>query len=885
MGDGRNGPVHGLAGRESGGRERRRLPAWWAVCLALFAVPLAAARLPADASSWPVTATAGFWFDASGEAGPAEAMVSPFQPLGNPNFGNRHGALWLRLDIDNPGPPVERILRVGPAMLAQVDLWQPGTAPPSRQSSGLRVPQDQRAMPGRFALFPVHFPAGTSTLFLRLASPSKLNPDLSLWEPAALQRRGDGFEVRTALMLGGLLMTAQMSLFYALWMREFIWAAFGGGILSYVIYQACYEGFAALWLWPGQPSLSYIVLPTTAALTQALLAIFLLGFIPMGQLHPAWRLLWSLPATTALGLCAVFLVDYRIGMPIIEAVGVACSVSLPLLSLAAWRAGFRPARYALMSFGLIYAATLLRVGMLFGWWPKVYMADLWLMPLSGVLASSLLLLALIEQLCELRMAQARSMADLAAARDAAHRANRSKSLLLARVSHDLRTPLQALAGYLDLARRENPGGALGRYLEVIGNSGRNMLGLIEELLQFARGEEGRLVVDARPTLLQAFVRDIASQGEMLARSQDNRFVLDIDLPEAVAEIDAERLHSVLMNLLGNACRMTHGGTVALLVSGRTEEGQVLLRFDVRDTGPGIAAEDQERIFEAFEHGRSGPRSTGLGLAIARQLVQLMGGELRVDSVLGQGATFTVRLSAAVAQEADVLPAATFRAPFGYEGPVRTLLVVDDVAENRVFLQDLLTGMDFDVVLASGVADGREALAATPVDGVIVDQYLLDGDGWELLDAAKTRNPALPVILLSAAPPAPPADRASAWTFDAELLKPVKIAQLTQALGARLGLAWHDETAAPPAPAAVQQPPAEPVAMADLQSLRQAAHEGRLFEVEDWIECRRQRPEEREFLERLVPLVAVGRLAAVVDLVDRRLEDSSAKTRGAGSPLR
>jgi len=869
-------------GRKTGGltpcgvtQGQRLSRALWARAgwLALLAVPLAlaAARLPVNAPTWPLTEQARFWLDPTGEADLAAVIQVPLQARANPNFGNRRGALWLRLDLDNPGLPAERILRVGPAMLESVDLWQAGGGPILHQASGLAVPQSRRPLPGRFALFPLRLPSGGSTLYLRLAGPSKLNPNLSLWQPAALQHWGDGFEIRTALMLGGLLMTAQMSLLYAIWAREWSWAAFGGGILNYVIYQACYEGFAALWLWPEHPRLSYVVLPATAALTQALLAIFLLGFIPLKSLHRGWRLLWALPVATAAGLGAVFLVDYRVGMPIIEAVGVACSVALPLLSLAAWRAGFRPARYALMSFGLIYSATLLRVGLLFGWWPNVYMADLWLMPLSGVMASSLLLLALIEQLRDLREAQARNMADLATARDSARRANRSKSLFLARVSHDLRTPLQSLTGYLDLARRENPGGAVGRYLEVIGNSGRNMLGLIEELLQFALGEEGRLTLEANPTFLHAFMRDIAAQGEILARPLGNRLVLDLDVPAPVVEIDAERLHSVLMNLLSNACRLTHGGVVTLSVAGQVEGPLARLRFTVRDTGPGIAAEDQERIFEAFEHGQAGPRSTGLGLAIARQWVRLMGGELRVESALGHGAAFAFSLSVPIARESEVLPPAIWRAPRGYAGPVRTLLVVDDVAENRLYLQDLLTAMGFDVLLADGVQEARTACEAAPVDGAIVDQYLLDGDGWQILDNLKSAHPALPVILLSAAPPKQPAHRHSPWTFDAELLKPVRTEDLARVLGARLKLDWRTEQSAPLPQAAPPRPPAGPMTAADLQVLRQAAHEGRLFDVEDWIELWLQRPEEQDFLDQLAPWVAAAALPTIVAIVDQRLK--------------
>lgn len=831
---------------------------------------LAAAQLPLENPVWQLTTEAEFWFDASAKADFAEASRADFRKVAKPNFGNRSGALWLRLLIDNPGSPVERVLRLGPAMLKHVDFWHSGDPFGSHQVSGLAVPQSKRLLPGRFSLFPMLVPSGISTIYLRLASPSKLNPELSLWKMPDLLRAGEGFEIRTSLLFGGLLMTAQMALLYGFWMREWIWGVFGAAILGIVAYQSCYEGFAALWLWPEWPGLTYIVLPVSAALAQGLLVVFLLGFMPLAHMHRGWRLLWGLPVASALGLMLALLMDYRIGMPVMEGVSIVCCLVLPFFILAAWRVGFKAARFVLISFAIIYVSTLLRVGMLFGWWPSVYMADVWLMPLSGVAASAILLLGLIEHLRELRAAQLINMAELAEARDVAHRASRAKSLFLARVSHDLRAPLQVLAGYLDLAQRESLGGNLGHYLEVIGKSGRNMLGLIEELLQFARGEEGRLELQPRPILLHALIREIAVEGEFLAAKLDNSFVLELDLAVEVVELDSERLRSVLMNLLTNSCRLTRGGTIRLSLTVKGEGNLANMYFEVSDTGPGIALEDQERIFEAFEHGRSPDHSTGLGLAISRQLVRLMGGDLKVFSVPDQGATFYFSLLVPVAAESDVLPPTTFNAPLGYDGSVRSLLVVDDVEENRFYLQDLLTGMGFDVVLAESVEGALNITDKVLVDAAIVDQYLLDGNGWQILDVLKQRNPLLPVILVSAAPARPPADRRSTFRFDSELLKPIRIEALTSVLEKLLGLVFRYEGRVLSGPAPKRIIKNGPLTIDDLKLLRKAAHEGSLFEVEDWLEQWQSCNFEEEFLEQLEVLVVAVKLRAIVDLVDWRL---------------
>ena len=833
------------------------------------------------APAWPLTAHAEFWLDPSGQVAAHTAMNARFQPIVRPYLGYRRGAVWLRLVIENPGPPVERLLRVGPALLEQVDLWQPASTRAPHQAGGLATPMARRALAERESVFPVVLPGGESRLFLRVASPSLLSPELELWQAPAWQREARRVELRTALMEGALLMVVLMAVANTLWTREWFWLYYALGIFAYALYEASYSGFAALWLWPGRPDWSLSVLPAALALALAMFALFFLRFVPSAGLHRAWRLLWGLPMAAGLGLALVHGLGYRIGMPMLEGVGLTMALVLPLFSLAAWRHGFRPARWAPPAFGLVYAATFHRIGALSGWWPPLFHSDPWLLPLSAVLGSGLLLLAQIDQLRDLQAAQLRHLAELATARDAARRANHAKSLILARVSHDLRTPLHTLTGYLELARREQPSGALARYLEVIARSGRNMLTLIEELLQFARGEEGRLELCARPTFLHALIQHTRAQGELLARSNANRFILDLDLAVTVAVLDGDRLAAVLMNLISNACRMTVDGTVTLAISGQNEGGMARLRFAVRDTGPGIASEDHERIFLAFERGRSGAPSSGLGLAIARQLVRLMGSELRLESQTGQGALFWFDLSAPVAEESAVPPPAIFNAPRKYEGAVRTLLVVDDIEENRDFLVDLLTGMNFEVLEADGV---REALAmadANPLDGVIVDQYLDDGTGWEILGFLRKLKPELPVFLLSAAPAQAPKDWNSPLDFDACLLKPLNIEEFTQALGRSLGLVWDTGWRGPEDLPKVQAAPVGPVSREDLLTLRHLAREGSLFEVEDWIEQRRHLPEEAQFVEQIGALTASARLPPIVDLVDRRL--SNMKQAGQDDP--
>ena len=245
---------------------------------------------------------------------------------------------------------------------------------------------------------------------------------------------------------------------------------------------------------------------------------------------------------------------------------------------------------------------------------------------------------------------------------AAEKARRAKSEFLAQMTHELRTPLHAILGFAEvLNQMENHTGAppadwngdRDRRRELLGaiqRNGRHLLALVNDVLDLSRMEHGYLALKVRPTDLHALLHDSVDDLAPLAQNKGLALVLELDagLP-AWIEVDSRRLIQVLNNLLGNAIKFTEQGEVRLQVGATPEPddpGQVELRFTVTDTGPGIAAADQDRIFAAFVQavpGASAPPGSGLGLAISRQLASLMGGAIRLDSAPGLGSRFTLTL--------------------------------------------------------------------------------------------------------------------------------------------------------------------------------------------------------------------------------------------------
>jgi len=442
------------------------------------------------------------------------------------------------------------------------------------------------------------------------------------------------------------------------------------------------------------------------------------------------------------------------------------------------------------------------------------------------------------------------------AKDAAESANLAKTRYVTGISHELRTPLNSILGYAQILLRETgSSGSTGkggsddtqkRALGTILRSGEHLLGLIDGLLDLARIEAGKLRLDPAPMPLRELLDDLAKMFEPQAARKGLQFRIETTgrLPDYV-RVDAKRLRQVLINLLANAVKFTEQGEVVLRIDYRME----VARFEIADTGPGIAADDHARIFMPFERSASGrviaEPGTGLGLSITRMLTSLMGGELTLESELGRGSTFRLRL---YLPEYLSVPTQTrsMRTVIGYEGPRMRVLLVDDDATQRHMLTGMLAPLGFDVDEA---ASGREALdcvARVRPDVVLLDINMDGMDGWETARRLREFDGApIPVLMVSA----------NVFENRSELLrtagcagfvpKPVMESELLDQLREALDLTWHVDEPADAAP-----PKAEPAADAPLAALDD---------------------EERAALLRLSRLGHVNGIATLLDAISERSE--------------
>jgi signal transduction histidine kinase/DNA-binding response OmpR family regulator len=382
-------------------------------------------------------------------------------------------------------------------------------------------------------------------------------------------------------------------------------------------------------------------------------------------------------------------------------------------------------------------------------------------------------------------------------------ASRAKSEFLANMSHEIRTPLNGVLGMALLLQETPLTPAQKSYLETLQKSGAALLALIDDILDFSKMEAGKVEIEHAPFALAAAVDESLEIISPLAVAQGVALCHEIAPGTPAALVgDAARVRQVLVNLLGNAVKFTPQGEVRLALSARPRDDERWeAHFAISDTGIGIAAEDLERLFVAFQQLEGSftrrQRGTGLGLVISQRLVELMGGRIWAESTLGAGSTFHFT----VVGETAPLPATT-AAAFRQEGdelaqrhPLR-ILVAEDHPVNQQVILGLLRHLGYQPDLAADGQEVLDALARQPYDVVLMDVQMPGMDGLEATRRLREEHPAnrQPRILaMTAHAMAGDRERCLAAGMDGYLSKPVQIADLAAALAAGNGTAQREST--------------------------------------------------------------------------------------------
>ncbi len=325
--------------------------------------------------------------------------------------------------------------------------------------------------------------------------------------------------------------------------------------------------------------------------------------------------------------------------------------------------------------------------------------------------------------------------------------------------------------------------------------------MIESTLDIARIESGKMTFDVKPLHFPEFIDQIVSMFEIQAQNKGLAFIFEKqgNLPEYV-RADHKRLMQILVNIVGNAVKFTSKGSVTFKVSYAREIAQI----DIADTGPGIAPNEVEKIFEPFERGSAadvvGIGGTGLGLTISKLLTQLMGGEMQFESVLGHGTRFEIRLFLPQIRETAHLPKKTVRQRLGYEGPVKTILVVDNEEVDRELLRNTLQPLGFIVHEAANGQACVNQYQMLKADAILMDLAMPVMDGWEAAYIIRQVHHAqLPIAIVSANAYDRNLDNQAKIPARDFFVKPVNLEEVLDWIGHQLNLTWRYEASQGPAP--------------------------------------------------------------------------------------
>lgn len=708
-----------------------------------------------------------------------------------PSLAFTHSAVWLRFRVVNDADiNCNRWLTVGEPRLENIQVYVQSKDDWTVMRAGSDYPLDESAVAERQPLFRLEVDAGESRLVLiRVTSRSWLLINPTFWDSSALLGQVMHTQLLDGLTLGVMLLVLPIGLLFSLLTRFKLLLLNSLALLFYLALIAVVNGYLVYWptllpwsrelvavlsacAWTMFFSYSYYLL-RVRRLSSWLGIVFAL-YAATGGLLLLWGAVGDFVWTRT--LFAYFRNGAYLLIPLTFALALYQRVKLDWL---AWS---------------VCGLMLVQGGVGLAWQVE---DDIWLygedkLGLSSALFIALLLMftlirgfvlqrkrelaALIEvtqmQLKEHERLENQVQLRTQQLRDLLH----ARSTLLARISHDLRSPLNSIINYARELRR----GPADEQPDHIERHARQQLELLDDLLEFSRSELQQVELSLQPGYLFSFLNEIEAEGRYLATRQHNQWqsTLTDNLPLLV-HADFRQLRRVLINLLNNAAKFTRNGLIQLKVETLESQSEAFhLRFSVIDTGIGVPPGFRDQLNTPFQRGANTltTEGFGLGLSIVSDLLDQMDSHLCFTDNPGGGSVFSFDLQLDGASEDDMDQVFIESHIPSFEGVEYKIVLADDIELTRIFLGDLLEGYGLDVSLAQ---NGQEALAyldAGPVDVLITDQIMPGMNGWELLRKVRQRWPGLPVLLYSASPARPEATHGDLH-FDAVLLKPATTEEL------------------------------------------------------------------------------------------------------------
>lgn len=718
-------------------------------------LPLLASAVDFDEStrSLPLGRTMQVFEDQSGQASIEEVSAPGAQARFHPNnddvlnAGYSKSAFWIRLDLRYTPQQADTtrnwLLELAYPPMDHVELYQADADGYffRAQVTGDTLPYSHRVIRQNNFVFDLPFaPQQAQTLYLRVQSEGSVQVPLTLWSSNAyLEAQPERLYV-LGMIYGVLLGMLVYNLFIYLSVRDTSYLYYILYIASFGLYQVSVNGAGVEFLWPENPWWANAATPLLIGAAAFFGCQFSRSFLQTREHSRVFD--WLLKLLMVYGLVVMLMslsASYGLALRLATLLALLFTVVIFSAGVKAWWRGQRQARYFMIAWTAFLAGGVINTLMVLGYLPNVFIT-MYSSQLGSALEVGLLSLALADRINGMREEQSRILVEaghkLELLNQQLSNSNRLKDEFLATVTHELRTPMNGVIGSLELMQTVPMNIELEQYQQTAAMSARDMMRMVDDILILTELQAGKLYPRQEPFRLQSLLDGVHLQFARHAHNKGLAFALDIlsRLPDKLVG-DSRKLALCLSCLLDNAVKFTRQGSVRLQVLGEVdEENYLALTFKVIDTGIGFSYLDEDTLYQRFYQVDSSMTreygGLGIGLAICRQLAELIGGQLHHQSEPGRGSCFTLTVKLALVEPLPAQVDVTRKVPSGARRSAHdcTLLLIDDNSVNQLVLRGMLLKLGYRVRTADDVTSAIEQMHRERFDAVLLDCHSTHNDG-------------------------------------------------------------------------------------------------------------------------------------------------------------